>query len=96
MAKLCARDRVNGIWRRVIDGGAPQRLSGLPEEQSFPYGWSRAALSISRLACGSEWSCRSDWCVPLSWTGAVDPREAPGGETEVSAELEGILERQRQ
>jgi Tol biopolymer transport system component len=34
------RDWVNGIWRQPVDGGAPQRLSGLPEEKLFAYGWS--------------------------------------------------------
>jgi hypothetical protein len=32
---------VNGIWRQPIEGGPPHRLAGIPEEQSFPYGWSR-------------------------------------------------------
>ena len=34
------RDGLNGIWRQPINGGAPQRLPGLPEEKLFPYGWS--------------------------------------------------------
>jgi hypothetical protein len=33
-------DWVNGIWRQPIDGGAPQRLAGLPEEKLFAYAWS--------------------------------------------------------
>ncbi|MEW6128138.1 MAG: winged helix-turn-helix domain-containing protein [Acidobacteriota bacterium] len=38
---VCYRDLVNGIWRQAIKGGAPQRLTGLPEEEAFPYEWSR-------------------------------------------------------
>lgn len=35
------RDWVAGIWRQPIDGSAPQRLPGLPEEKIFANGWSR-------------------------------------------------------
>jgi Tol biopolymer transport system component/DNA-binding winged helix-turn-helix (wHTH) protein len=39
-AAVAYRDWVNGIWRQPIEGGAPQRLPGLPEEKLFAYGWS--------------------------------------------------------
>ncbi len=35
------RDWVSGIWRQSIDGGAPERLPGLPDEKIFANGWSR-------------------------------------------------------
>jgi Tol biopolymer transport system component len=35
------RDWVNGIWKQNLDGGAAERLAGLPEEKLFGYGWSR-------------------------------------------------------
>jgi len=35
------RDWVSGIWRQPIDGGAPERIPGLPQEKIFPYAWSR-------------------------------------------------------
>jgi Tol biopolymer transport system component len=35
------RDWANGIWRQNTDGGAPERLKGLPEEKLYTYGWSR-------------------------------------------------------
>jgi len=38
---FCYRDSNSGIWRQQIDGGAPQKLAGLPQELIFPYGWSR-------------------------------------------------------
>jgi Tol biopolymer transport system component/DNA-binding winged helix-turn-helix (wHTH) protein len=37
---IAYRDWVNGIWRQSIDGGAPQRMPGLPEEKLYAYGWS--------------------------------------------------------
>jgi Tol biopolymer transport system component len=38
---ICYRDAANGIWRQDLKGGAPQRLTGLPEEKLYTYGWSR-------------------------------------------------------
>jgi Tol biopolymer transport system component/DNA-binding winged helix-turn-helix (wHTH) protein len=38
---ICYRDAANGIWRQELKGGAPQRLTGLPEEKLYIYGWSR-------------------------------------------------------
>ena len=35
------RDWVSGIWRQPIDGGAAERIPGLPPEKIFPYAWSR-------------------------------------------------------
>lgn len=34
------RDWADGIWKQNIDGGAPQRIEGLPHEKLFCYGWS--------------------------------------------------------
>ena len=34
------RDWINGIWKQDLNGVAPQRLEGLPEEKLFSYGWS--------------------------------------------------------
>jgi Tol biopolymer transport system component/DNA-binding winged helix-turn-helix (wHTH) protein len=34
------RDWANGIWQQSIEGGAPERLKGLPEEKLVTYGWS--------------------------------------------------------
>jgi len=34
------RDWGKGIWRQSLDGGAPQRISGLPDEKLYCYGWS--------------------------------------------------------
>jgi Tol biopolymer transport system component len=34
------RDWVNGLWRQPVDGGSPQRLTGLPKEKLFAYAWS--------------------------------------------------------
>ena len=34
------RDWVNGIWKQDLNGGAPKRLEGLPEEKLFSFGWS--------------------------------------------------------
>lgn len=34
------RDWANGIWQQAVEGGAPQRLEGLPEEKLAAYGWS--------------------------------------------------------
>jgi len=39
-AAVAYRDWVNGIWRQPMEGGAPQRLPGLPEEKLFAYDWS--------------------------------------------------------
>jgi Tol biopolymer transport system component/DNA-binding winged helix-turn-helix (wHTH) protein len=38
---ICYRDLANGIWRQEMKGGAPQRLTGLPEEKLYIFGWSR-------------------------------------------------------
>ncbi|HEU4388149.1 MAG TPA: hypothetical protein VFV34_10150, partial [Blastocatellia bacterium] len=38
---VCYRDKVAGIWRQDVNGGAPRRLPGLPEEFNYPYSWSR-------------------------------------------------------
>jgi Tol biopolymer transport system component len=35
------RDWNNGIWQQNLNGGAPQRIAGLPEEKLYSYGWSR-------------------------------------------------------
>ena len=34
------RDWSNGIWKQPVEGGAPVRIAGLPEEKLFAYGWS--------------------------------------------------------
>lgn len=34
------RDWGSGIWRQSVDGGAPRRLQGLPDEKIYSYGWS--------------------------------------------------------
>jgi TolB protein len=38
---VCYRDWGNGIWRQNVEGGEPERLSGLPQERLQGYGWSR-------------------------------------------------------
>lgn len=38
---ICYRDAANGIWRQDVKGGAPQRLTGLPGEKLYIFGWSR-------------------------------------------------------
>jgi serine/threonine protein kinase/Tol biopolymer transport system component len=38
---LTYRDWINGIWKQNLAGGEAQRLTGLPEEKIFGYGWSR-------------------------------------------------------
>jgi Tol biopolymer transport system component/DNA-binding winged helix-turn-helix (wHTH) protein len=38
---LTYRDWLKGIWRQPIEGGPPQKLSGLPDEKIFANGWSR-------------------------------------------------------
>jgi Tol biopolymer transport system component/DNA-binding winged helix-turn-helix (wHTH) protein len=35
------RDWGSGIWRQPFAGGAPQRITGLPDEKIYSYGWSR-------------------------------------------------------
>ena len=35
------RDRLLGIWRQPMAGGAAERIAGLPPEKIFPYSWSR-------------------------------------------------------
>jgi Tol biopolymer transport system component/DNA-binding winged helix-turn-helix (wHTH) protein len=35
------RDWASGIWRQNLSGGQPERLSELPEEKLYGYGWSR-------------------------------------------------------
>ena len=35
------RDRGTGIWRQSIDGGASQRVAGLPDEKIGANAWSR-------------------------------------------------------
>jgi Tol biopolymer transport system component/DNA-binding winged helix-turn-helix (wHTH) protein len=42
------RDWANGIWKQNLEGGAPQRLEGLPEEKLFAYGWSPDGKSFAR------------------------------------------------
>ncbi|HEY3168531.1 MAG TPA: winged helix-turn-helix domain-containing protein [Candidatus Binatia bacterium] len=37
------RDWTNGIWKQNLEGGEPERLSGLPEEKLYGYGWSHDA-----------------------------------------------------
>ena len=34
------RDWINGIWRQDLDGGAPERIAGLPSEKLYAFGWS--------------------------------------------------------
>ena len=34
------RDWREGIWQQRLDGGIPQRLTGLPKEKLYPYAWS--------------------------------------------------------
>jgi Tol biopolymer transport system component len=41
------RDWTNGIWKQDLEGGAPQRLEGLPEEKLFSYGWSPDGKSFA-------------------------------------------------
>jgi Tol biopolymer transport system component len=38
---VCYRDLGNGVWRQSFQGGAPQRIEGLPDEKSYIYDWSR-------------------------------------------------------
>jgi hypothetical protein len=38
---VCYRDLDNGVWQQSIEGGAPERLEGLPAEKSYVYSWSR-------------------------------------------------------
>lgn len=35
------RDWYNGIWKQNLNGGEPNRLTGLPEEKLYAYEWSR-------------------------------------------------------
>ena len=35
------RDWGSGLWRQPVEGGASQRIKGLPEEKIYSYGWSR-------------------------------------------------------
>jgi hypothetical protein len=44
------RDWVNGIWRQPVDGGAPQRLAGLPADKLFAYAWSPDGNGLPLLA----------------------------------------------
>lgn len=37
---VCYRDLANGIWRQDLNGGPPQRVKGLPEEEITNFGWS--------------------------------------------------------
>jgi Tol biopolymer transport system component len=41
------RDWENGYWRQSIDGGAPQRIPGFPEEKLFSYDWSPDGKQIA-------------------------------------------------
>ena len=34
------RDGADGIWRQSLDGAAPNRLEGLPQERLYSYSWS--------------------------------------------------------
>jgi len=34
------RDWADGVWQQSIDGGNPQRISGLPEEKLYQFDWS--------------------------------------------------------
>lgn len=33
------RDWLDGIWRQSLDGGAPEKLPGLPTEKIYGYNW---------------------------------------------------------
>jgi Tol biopolymer transport system component/DNA-binding winged helix-turn-helix (wHTH) protein len=35
------RDWGSGLWRQPVEGGAPQRIQGLPDEKIYSYNWSR-------------------------------------------------------
>jgi Tol biopolymer transport system component/DNA-binding winged helix-turn-helix (wHTH) protein len=35
------RDWGKGLWRQPLEGGAPERIQGLPDEKIYSYGWSR-------------------------------------------------------
>jgi TolB protein len=48
---VCYRGLASGIWRQEIKGGAPQRLTGLPEEEAFSYDWSRDGKHFA-FTCG--------------------------------------------
>jgi Tol biopolymer transport system component/DNA-binding winged helix-turn-helix (wHTH) protein len=41
------RDWGKGLWRQSIEGGAPQQLSGLPEEKIYSYSWSRDGKQLA-------------------------------------------------
>lgn len=38
--RIAYRDWANGIWSQPVDGGAPERLEGLPAEKLYNYEWS--------------------------------------------------------
>lgn len=40
-------DIENGIWQQSIEGGAPQRLDGLPAEKTFSHSWSPDAKFLA-------------------------------------------------
>jgi Tol biopolymer transport system component/DNA-binding winged helix-turn-helix (wHTH) protein len=52
-AAVTYRDWANGIWRQALTGGAPVRLSGLPEEKLFAYSWSQDGKQFAFVR-GSE------------------------------------------
>jgi Tol biopolymer transport system component len=47
------RDWGSGIWRQPAEGGASQRIDGLPEEKIYSYGWSRDGRTLA-FTRGSE------------------------------------------
>jgi Tol biopolymer transport system component/DNA-binding winged helix-turn-helix (wHTH) protein len=47
------RDWGSGIWRQPVEGGASQRIEGLPDEKIYSYGWSRDGRTFA-FTRGSE------------------------------------------
>jgi Tol biopolymer transport system component len=37
---VCYRDWANGVWKQNLNGGAPEKIAGLPEEKLYNFGWS--------------------------------------------------------
>lgn len=47
------RDWGAGLWRQPVEGGAAQRIKGLPDEKIYSYGWSRDGKTFA-FTRGSE------------------------------------------